>query len=1011
MIPSPNLDDRTYQDILNEARRLIPRYCPEWTNHNPTDPGMTLVELFAWMTETTIYRLNKVPEKTYLTLLDLLGLSMIPPQPARTVVTFKTVEGYKKGVNIHKGVTVSTNRGGGDDNILFETETPAMLSSTKLIGAINKVGEDYLNITDDLLLSKGFDLFYGKNHVDRFLYLYSPDLKFLEEENALSLIFHVDHIITSVQEEVVSFLDWEYWDGSKWVFFVIHRSIAGEVKRDNRLFLKGPVDLQPTEVNGLEGYYVRASLREMPESQRAFDLNDVTMQLLFCGEGILPDKIVSNSSNMVFKDIDQSKDFNPFPGVPKYNDTFYFSCEEVLAKKGAEVSIVFNLSENSGNVSPDPSLVLKWEFWNGKSWYPLGHSTSEGSTDSENNDFEDSTGALTRSGRVRYKVPQTIMALDINGDIKHWLRIRIAAGDFGKNGRHVKNENGNWEWVFTNTALTPMLSRISLQFKLQPERPEAAFVYQDFCYENHVPFWKDNSEAKEKGQNPDTVKLFSINSDKIPYFYTAFDMPFTPGRVQIYFRMDEGERIKPSLTGHNKIVELQRGKSVGLRWQYWNGFEWCNLPVDDETDNFHKSGFCSFTVPEEWVKSSEFSLEGFWLRIALESGSFESLPRVLGVHLNSLYASNQKTYVKEILGSSSGSPNQVFSLMRGPVLPGLSLFVRENSIPPEVEKRKIEFEEGPGSIIVEESEDAMDSIWIKYHLVENFFGSTSQDRHFIMDFKKGTIHFGDGVKGVIPPRLKNNIMVREYRAGGGEEGNVTKGALSVLRESIPFITGVTNLYPGEGGAAHENIESLKYRAAGTLKSMNRAVTAEDYEWLAREASASVGRSHCLSRLGSGGEIIVVVIPRLPDGVSDFTRKLYPTPELIHRVSDYLKPRKLVGTKLRVDRPAYRTVSIKLNLILKRSVGEVERVRNDVLNLIRKSYHPLYGGDGRGWPFGQALTPSDLSNRLERIEAVQYVESIQLEDLKLGSLVEKVVCRDDELIFIEGIEINYRKYGQ
>jgi hypothetical protein len=50
MIPSPNLDDRTYNDIVEEAIRLIPHYCPEWTNHNATDPGIALIELFAWMT-------------------------------------------------------------------------------------------------------------------------------------------------------------------------------------------------------------------------------------------------------------------------------------------------------------------------------------------------------------------------------------------------------------------------------------------------------------------------------------------------------------------------------------------------------------------------------------------------------------------------------------------------------------------------------------------------------------------------------------------------------------------------------------------------------------------------------------------------------------------------------------------------------------------------------------------------------------------------------------------------
>ena len=86
MIPSPKLDDRTYRDIVDEALRLIPRYCPEWTNHNPSDPGITLLELTAWMTELILYRLNRVPEKNYLAFLDLIGVKLRSPQPAKTLL-------------------------------------------------------------------------------------------------------------------------------------------------------------------------------------------------------------------------------------------------------------------------------------------------------------------------------------------------------------------------------------------------------------------------------------------------------------------------------------------------------------------------------------------------------------------------------------------------------------------------------------------------------------------------------------------------------------------------------------------------------------------------------------------------------------------------------------------------------------------------------------------------------------------------------------------------------------
>jgi baseplate J-like protein len=69
----PNLDDRRYTDLAEEARTLIPTYAPEWTNHNPSDPGITLMELFAFLSEMLIYRLNRVTAANILSFLKLLN--------------------------------------------------------------------------------------------------------------------------------------------------------------------------------------------------------------------------------------------------------------------------------------------------------------------------------------------------------------------------------------------------------------------------------------------------------------------------------------------------------------------------------------------------------------------------------------------------------------------------------------------------------------------------------------------------------------------------------------------------------------------------------------------------------------------------------------------------------------------------------------------------------------------------------------------------------------------------
>ena len=71
-LPTINLDDRGYAELVEEARALIPSLYPEWTHHNPTDPGITLIELLAWLTEMLLYRANQVPDRHLITFLRLL---------------------------------------------------------------------------------------------------------------------------------------------------------------------------------------------------------------------------------------------------------------------------------------------------------------------------------------------------------------------------------------------------------------------------------------------------------------------------------------------------------------------------------------------------------------------------------------------------------------------------------------------------------------------------------------------------------------------------------------------------------------------------------------------------------------------------------------------------------------------------------------------------------------------------------------------------------------------------
>lgn len=115
----PNLDDRDFKQLLDEAQRIIVAECPQWTDLTPGDPGIVLLELFAHLTETMIYRLNRLPEKAYVEFLRLLGVKLGPPAAAAVKLRFTLAKPSDKPVEIPRGTRVTVGRGGGEVSPVF----------------------------------------------------------------------------------------------------------------------------------------------------------------------------------------------------------------------------------------------------------------------------------------------------------------------------------------------------------------------------------------------------------------------------------------------------------------------------------------------------------------------------------------------------------------------------------------------------------------------------------------------------------------------------------------------------------------------------------------------------------------------------------------------------------------------------------------------------------------------------------------------------------------------------
>src|SRR6476469_5943762 len=156
-LPAPELDDRKFQDIVDEAKRLIPRFCPEWTNHNVSDPGVALIELFAWMSEMVLYRINQVPDRLYVHFLNMVGIEPFPPSVARADLTFWLSAVVPNPVVIAAGTEVTTAGGapGASGPVVFTTTQELVIAPPDLRAAktISASTERVADVWEDLRYS------------------------------------------------------------------------------------------------------------------------------------------------------------------------------------------------------------------------------------------------------------------------------------------------------------------------------------------------------------------------------------------------------------------------------------------------------------------------------------------------------------------------------------------------------------------------------------------------------------------------------------------------------------------------------------------------------------------------------------------------------------------------------------------------------------------------------------------------------------------------------------------
>jgi predicted phage baseplate assembly protein len=498
--------------------------------------------------------------------------------------------------------------------------------------------------------------------------------------------------------------------------------------------------------------------------------------------------------------------------------------------------------------------------------------------------------------------------------------------------------------------------------------------------------------------------------------YMGFDQAFPSGVNRLTFHEAQGDVPTPVQGGGDPLASAS--PPVEARWEYWAG-QWLPLQVvQDTTFALTKNGYVTFQAPTD-AQPQQFGLLTkpadpalFWIRYRIQDvvgAGYERVPALQGIFLNTVSATNRVTETNELLGASNGRPNQTFQLAFYPVLPLDA-------------DQGIAVDEGDGFVL-----------WTE---VEDFAGAGPNDTVYTLDHSTGLVGFSDGKQGKIPRwRSGNgsnkdgadqtNVMATSYRWGGGMAANSGANTITTLQTSIPNVQGVTNPWPSYGGADEETVEHAQDRAPMTLRTANRAVTGDDFAFLAMQTpGAQIARAQAFPLLnpnyrvmrsavdGSAvveapipGAVTVVVLPQ------SLLPKPIPSESTLQLVSNYLDQHRLLTCEVFVAAPRYREVRVEVQVIAESS-ADLGTVGAAVLKRLLNFFNPLPPGgtEGKGWDFGAMIYFAETYRQIFDVGGVKLITGT------LRTYVDEVLqqpCTDiqlqpDEIVFStdHGVSVSY-----
>lgn len=349
MLPAPSLDDRKFQDLVDDAKRLVQRRCPEWTDHNVSDPGVTLIETFAYMTDAMLYRLNRVPDRLYVKFLDLIGLRMFPPTAAQVPVTFWLSTPPEVPFRIPAATRVTTAGNDQVDPTIFSTGAELTIAACKLAALVTyPVGGEATDRTMAMEMGSPVAVFSDAPAVDDAVYV-GLDNAVPQCAVRLDVLARAEGVGVNPKRPP---LVWEAWCEGQWLPCDVGSDATGGFNRPGEVILHVPPGHTMSVLAGQACGWLRARVIAPEPGQPQYSASPIFQGLSACTVGA--------TVTAIHADIVPAETVGISEGVP--GQRFALSARPVLAGVG------------------DPSVqVSSQDGW--QDWTPVEHFAASSPTD------------------------------------------------------------------------------------------------------------------------------------------------------------------------------------------------------------------------------------------------------------------------------------------------------------------------------------------------------------------------------------------------------------------------------------------------------------------------------------------------------------------------------------------------------------------------------------------------------------------------------------------------------